>query len=39
VTGLETLEEIIQSRAVRVMGALLLIGWVFASYRILTSTF
>ncbi len=37
--GLETLDGMIQSRALRLMGALLIVGWVLASYKILTSTF
>jgi hypothetical protein len=39
ITGLETLDGIIQSRTLRVIGALLLIGWIYISYKIFSSTF
>lgn len=38
VTGMETLDGIIQSKVVRLVGALLIIGWIFASFKILFST-
>lgn len=39
ITGLGTLDRIIRSKMVRLIGAVLITGWVFAGYKFISSTF